>query len=1067
MRATRIAAGRLAAAEFRTPRARQGRARVLGYSPRMQVRILGPLIIRDGEAEIPAGGRLQRRVLARLAMVAGTPVATDDLEAAAWGDDPPAAARHTIATHVFRLRRLGLEITTGDDAYVLQTPTDAGEVERLAAESRRALQDGDATRGICALREALALWRGRPLADLDDLPEATIVSARFEELAESLREELLALELDHGRPAELVAEARRLAAAQPYRERRWELLMLALYRAGRQAEALDAYAECRRRLLDDLGLDPGTALRKMQQAVLAQDPALEPPVRAPESAAAAARPAQSASEPGPTLEPSRIPGTSTRLIGRATEQRDLAEVWDRARLATVLGPPGAGKTRLALELARAAEPPAWYVALEQVPAAQSVAAAILDVVAPSSRATDASRGVQAALETVSGLLVLDGCEGRPVEIAREVTQLLEACPRIRVLATSRERLGILDEALIPLGPLAAGDAIDLLVDRARLLDPRFRLGPAEMAAADRLCALVDRLPLGIELVARHLQMLRIDEVVRLVESDLGRWAGRPAGGRAGLWAALDTSVERLGGPERQALLALAVMVTDADTALIEAVAGFTARSVDAFEVVARLVDASLVQVRSAPGPTRYELLHTVAAHTLERADQAELAASWARYADAVLARANQLAGQLATADRSDTLRLLDREAPHIRAVLGRLCAAPVDPAGVARGLEIAVGLTDYWLGRHPAEGLDWLGRLIHAAGPGSAPTPALRAAALLSRGHLAYWVTEFALGARLVEEAQALFASLGDPLGEGRALRRRGAIAAATDDLAAARGFLEASLSRLERAGVERETGTTLLHLGSLLADEGVVDAARPALERALAIAVETGDPLANGHVLAALTLAHWKAGDLDAAMQTGNEALLIFRELGHRPTEGTVAYRIAAVARGLDHPRAARRYAQLAVDAGELSSTRTTVALGHVNLARLDLDTGDHATAASHLARALELVDPGADRWVLVECLEAVARLLVASGRTGSGRLLTAASRIRAEIRQPVAPTEVNDLEWTLARGTAVDGPGAPPDGDPRPELDPAAAHALALGHARDAARPVTAAPRRRRARG
>jgi tetratricopeptide (TPR) repeat protein len=328
-------------------------------------------------------------------------------------------------------------------------------------------------------------------------------------------------------------------------------------------------------------------------------------------------------------------------------------------------------------------------------------------------------------------------------------------------------------------------------------------------------------------------------------------------------------------------------------------------------------------------------------------------------------------------------------------------------------------------------------------------------------------VTDLTLGARVAEEAQALFASLGDPLGEGRALRRRGAIAAATDDLAAARSFLEASLSRLEAAGVERETGTTLLHLGSLLADEGIVDAARPALERALAIAVETGDPLANGHVLAALNLAHWKGGDLEAAMRTGNEALLIFRELGHRPTEGTVAYRLAAVSRGLAHPRAARRYAQIAIDAGEQSSTRTTVALGHLNLARLDIDATDYPAGAGHLARALELVDLDADRWVLVECLEAVARLLAATSRTGSGRLLDAANRIRIEIRQPVAPTEAGDLEWTLARSVTLDEPDSRRDRDPSAKLDAAAAHALAIGHARDAARPVTSAPRRRRARG
>ena len=1028
----------------------------------MQVGLLGPLIVRDGGVDVAAGGRLQRRILARLAMDAGRSVATADLEIAAWGDDAPAAARHTVATHIFRLRRLGLEIATQDDRYALMTSTDAGDLERLATESQRAQGDDDPRRAIDALRQAVSLWRGRPLADLDDLPEATILAAHLEELVEGIREDLLALELDQERPAELIAEARQLAVSQPYRERRWELLMLALYRAGRQADALDAYAECRRRLRDDLGLDPGTGLRRMQQAVLAQDPALEPPATS-DAANPAAGPSAVASERPTRTEPPRIPGTSTRLIGRTIERRDLAEVWDRTRVAIVVGPPGAGKTRLALDQARAAKPPVWYVALEPVPASQSVAAAILDVVAPESRASDASAGVRTALEALTGLLVLDGCEGRLTEVAREVEQLLVACPRIRVLATSRERLGILDEALVQVGSLANDDAIDLLVDRARLFDPRFRLGTTEMAIADRLCALVDRLPLGIELVARHLQLLRIDEVVGQVEADLGRWAGRPAGGRAGLWAALDTSVERLGPAERQALVALAVMVTDADVGLIEAVADFGDRSVDEFEIVARLVDASLVQVRSAPGPTRYELLHTVAAHTLEGADTDDLAEAWERYADAVLARATQLAGQLATAERSDTLRLLDREMPHVRAILGRLAAPKADPAEATRGLEIAVALTDYWLGRHPAEGLDWLGRLIEVAGP----APALRAAALLSRGHLAYWVTDFALGARVVDEARGLFAAMGDPLGEGRALRRRGAIAAATDDLPAARGFLEASLARLDRAGVERETGTTLLHLGSLLADEGDMEAALPALERARAIAVGTRDPLAIGHVLSALNLAHWKGGDLEAAMQVGNKALLIFRELGHRATEGTVAYRLAAVARGLDHPRAARRYAQLAIDAGELSSTRTTVALGHVNLARLDLDAGDHPGAASHLARALELVDPDADRWVLVECLETVARLLVATNRTGSGRLLASAGRIRAAIRQPVAPTEADDLYRALARSAVVDGPSETPDGDPPPELDSIAAHAAAIVLARDAARPAAAVPRRRGAPG
>lgn len=1029
----------------------------------MQVCVLGPLLIRDGTAEVAAGGPLQRRVLARLAMDAGRPVDPSELEAAVWGDDPPLAARHTIASHVFRLRRLGLAIETADDRYVLKTSTDVDALERLVADGRQALERADRAGAEVAFGAALALGRGQPLVDLEDLPEARIAASRLEELVEGLREELLMVELDGGRPPELVARARQLAAEQPYRERRWALLMLILYRAGRQAEALDAYAECRRRLLDDLGLDPGSALRRMQQAVLSQDPILDSTAATTALAAGTPLP-PTPPPPEPAAAAARIPGTSTRLIGRSSEQRDLAEAWERARLVTLLGPPGAGKTRLALELARSAPPPVWYVSLEQLPDSQSVAAALLGAVAPSSRATDPIRGVIAALGDQAGLVVFDGCEGRLPEVVALVDALLAAGPGLRILTTTRERLGLLDEAVLAVGPLAAAEALDLLVDRARLLDPHFRLGPDDIALAHRLCALVDRLPLGLELVARHLQLLRLDEVVKRVEDDMGRWAGGPIGGRAGLWAALDSSVERLRPVERQALLALAVVVADADLALIEVVAGFDDGLVDAFEIVARLVDASLVQVRSAIGPTRYEVFRTVASHALESASEAEVAAARTRYIEAVLERTRGLTGRLASAARSETLRLLDREIPHIREVLDRLVDAG-DPDTIGLGLSAAVSLTDYWLGRHPAEGVRVIGRLLEASGRSD---PRLRATGLLAQGHLAYWVTEFGLGAEVAEEARSLFAALDDPLGEGRALRRLGAIATATDDLPAARRYLEAALDRFEAAGVESEIGTTLVHLGSLLAEEGLADDAWPALERAQRIAVATGDPLANGHVLAAITLAHWKAAHLDDAMTAGNEALLIFRELGHRTTEGTVAVRLAAVARGLGRPRAARRYAELAVDAGEQSSTRTTTALGYLNLARLDLDGGDPSTAASRLVRSLELIDPDADRWVLVEILEAVARLLVTLGRSGSGLLLASAAAIRATIRQPVAPTEVADRDWTAAEGRAIDRASGPLAGsDPDLVLSPVAAYSQAETAARDAARPDPAPRRSNRARG
>ena len=419
-------------------------------------------------------------------------------------------------------------------------------------------------------------------------------------------------------------------------------------------------------------------------------------------------------------------------------------------------------------------------------------------------------------------------------------------------------------------------------------------------------------------------------------------------------------------------------------------------------------------------------------------------AARARYVTAVLQRASALAPRLASPERTDAMRELDADMPHVREVFGELCRPASDTAATTRALEVATRLTDYWLGRRPAEGMEWLTRLIAAADP----PPALRAEALLRCGHLAYWLTDFGRGTQMASGARDLFRELGDPLGEGRALRRLGAIAAATDDLGSARRLLEESLGRLDETGIEAEIGITLLHLGSLLADEGDTAAALDALRRALRIATDGGDPLSRGQALAAILTADWKGGDLDAAMRSGGAALEIFAELGHRTMEGTVAYRLASVARGMGDSEAARAYAEQSIDAGIEASTRTTVALGHLNLARLDLDDDRVATAVGHLESALDVLDPGADRWVLVEALETVARLLVTLGRPGAGGLLDAATAIRLEIRQPVPPTERGDV---LAIRARIESLGE----DVRDlSVSPDALHAAATNAVRDIAR-------------
>ena len=211
------------------------------------------------------------------------------------------------------------------------------------------------------------------------------------------------------------------------------------------------------------------------------------------------------------------------------------------------------------------------------------------------------------------------------------------------------------------------------------------------------------------------------------------------------------------------------------------------------------------------------------------------------------------------------------------------------------GLELAVALTDYWLGRQPAEGLERIGRLVDAATPSArcARSPCSPAATSPTGSRTLPWAPRSSTRPRV-------FASLGDPLGEGGALRRGGAIAAATDDLRAAGGFLEASLERLEASGVEREVGTTLLHLGSFLADEGPADEALPALERARVSPSRPATRPPTATPWRPSPSPHWKAGQLDAAMQTGTRPSLIFHEVGDRRTEGTVAYRCRSIARGL-----------------------------------------------------------------------------------------------------------------------------------------------------------------------
>ncbi|MEA2143745.1 MAG: hypothetical protein QOI64_2175, partial [Solirubrobacteraceae bacterium] len=315
----------------------------------MEFLILGPLEVRNEHGNVALGGLKPRAVMAVLLLHANEAVSADRLALALWGEDAAPAAVKTVQVHVSRLRK-----ALGDPERIATTPVgyrlrvepgelDADRFELLVEEGRRALAAGEAARATGLLRQALGLWRGPALDDLAYEPFAQVEIARLEEQRQAALEARMDADLAAGRHDELAGELQRLLAAHPTRERLVAQLMLALYRCGRQSEALEAYQSARRALLDEVGVQPGPELDRLQEAILHHDPSLELAVVAelPRELDAAAGPA---------------------LVGRDPELARLAQAWERARagsggLITVTGEHGAGKTRLAAELAASVHGP--------------------------------------------------------------------------------------------------------------------------------------------------------------------------------------------------------------------------------------------------------------------------------------------------------------------------------------------------------------------------------------------------------------------------------------------------------------------------------------------------------------------------------------------------------------------------------------------------------------------------------------------------------------------------------------------------------------------------------------
>jgi predicted ATPase/DNA-binding SARP family transcriptional activator len=664
--------------------------------------VLGEVAVaRDGTA-VPVTGPGRRALLALLAANSGRVVSVERIIQGLWEEDPPASSVKVVQTYVSQLRRV-LEsdrddgwqvIVTRPSGYELAVAPDAVDAARFesAVQDASELPVADA---VEPLRDALALWRGPPYAGIDRpfvVPEA----ARLEHLRVSALRRCLAGEMARGRHQEVEPELRALFAEHPLDESLAELLMLALYRSGQQADALQVHAELRHRLAEELGADPGPSIARLHERVLRHEPDLDLAV---DHAAAEVQTSENRPEDG------NLPPPRSSFVGRRTEVPEVASLVSRHRLTTLVGAGGAGKTRLALRAAAEAAnrfDSVWLVELATLDDAGHLdghCLTELGIIDQMDRPPgDTLRGWIGGSHV---LLVLDNCEHLADAVAALVDGLLVSCPRLHVLATSRQPLRCAGEqqwrvpALrLPMSSdvdaVAASEAGSLFVDRATGARPDFGLDETTASAVYQICRRLDGIPLAIELAAVRVATMSaadlaagLDDRFRLLTS--GNRTALPR--HRTLLATTDWSYDLLTSEQQHLLRRLSTFVADFDADAAADVCGWSPlERRDVPGLLADLVDHSLVEAHELDGHARYRLLETVREYGGERLSEEERERLVRLYGDWA-ARLAESVGANAHADTATWYTRLDREFLHVQAAF----AAAVRRRDAETALRLAAG----------------------------------------------------------------------------------------------------------------------------------------------------------------------------------------------------------------------------------------------------------------------------------------------------------------------------------------------------------------------------------------
>ncbi|MFC7330142.1 BTAD domain-containing putative transcriptional regulator [Marinactinospora rubrisoli] len=1047
----------------------------------MRFGILGPVDVRlaDG-SPVAVGGPRVRALLALLLLDAGRTVGDDRLLDGLYGTEPPAGAANALQSQISRLRRalrpggdgrdLVERLPGGYRIAVAPEDVDAHRFERAAENGRRALARGDLPRAADLLREALALWRGPALADLTgppDLAGSPALRAQAERLTElrlAAVEDRVAADLAVRPDAALVAELRELVAAHPLRERLSAQLIHALHACGRRRDALAAFDDARRRLVEELGIEPSAELAAAQLAVLRSEPPAAPAPPEPRRAG--------------------LPAQLTSFVGRGTELDRVVALLDSARLVTLTGPGGSGKTRLAVEAAARLPGTVRFVELGRVESAaalpQAIArslglrdTALLPPPVPGAAAPppDLAGRLVAALADRHLLLVLDNCE-HVIEAAAALTaRLLDACPGLRVLATSREPLGITGETLCPVPPLAlpppgtpAADAlrypaVRLFADRAAAVRPGFAVDGRTAEDVLHVCRSLDGLPLAIELAAARLRALPVAEVAARLDDRfrlLSRGSRTAEPRHRTLRAVVEWSWDLLDDAERRLARRLTVF---ADGITVEAAAQVCGvPEAEALDVLSGLVDKSLLETTGEDTP-RFRMLATVRAFCAERlAETDEGAPARRAHAGHYLGRVLAAAPRLREAGQLDWLRRLD--ADHDNLLTALRWAVRAGEKELA--LRMLSGLSAYWwlrgrrveggavardllesVGAEPPPGLEEeyvLGALVAATAPSGLVPGRLAEAERLASGlagplrHpflLVLWGRFAGVPGERAPWTFPLESLAAGPDPWVRALMHTGLgyRRLVEGDVAGSERGFTAGLDGFRSVGERWGMAVALSELGTLAAWRGEWRAATAMADEALGLfgALDAAEDMAD--VLCGRADGRVRSGDLAGAQADCDRAAALARRAGSPEQLALAHLGLGEVARQRGDLAGARaqyetglRHCPTGWFSAEEARARLHIALGRLAETERDAEPArhHHARALATLAGDGPLSGPSA-LLVAPTAVEALAGLALLDGDpTRAARLLGTARVLRGT-------TRAADPDVARVAATARDRLGTP----------------------------------------